>query len=227
MSKSSTRHPKNPKIRPPAFDVVAVAVSAGGLAALGTVLGALPADFPVPILIVQHLDPRHKSVMADILARHTPLRVKEAAHGESIRAGVVYIAPPDRHLLVDGDGTLSLTQTELVHFVRPSADLLFESVAAGYKDRAIAAVLTGTGSDGSMGVQAVKKMGGTVIAQDEKTSQFFGMPGSAIQTGCVDFVLPLDEIPFVITSFLRNKTARQALAADGGRRSDSSEGAVG
>jgi two-component system chemotaxis response regulator CheB len=107
----------------------------------------------------------------------------------------VYIAPPNKHLLVDAEGTLSLTQSELVHFVRPSADLLFESVAASFKHRAIAVVLSGSGSDGSMGVQAIKKMGGTVIAQDEATSEFFGMPSAAIQSGSVDFVLPFKEIP--------------------------------
>lgn len=132
--------------------------------------------------------------MADILSRRTGLSVKEARQGDELSRSVVYIAPPDRHLLVNVDGTLSLTQSELVHFVRPSADLLFESTAASFKERAIAVVLSGTGSDGSMGVQAIKKMGGTVIIQDEKTSEFFGMPDAARQTGCVDFVLPLEEI---------------------------------
>ena len=92
----------------------------------------------------------------------------------------------DRHLLVNVNGTLSLTQSELVHFVRPSADLLFESLAASCRERAIAVVLSGSGIDGSLGITAVKKMGGTVIVQDEKTSEFFGMPGAAIDTGAVD-----------------------------------------
>jgi two-component system chemotaxis response regulator CheB len=105
-------------------------------------------------------------------------------------------------LLVNPDGTLSLSQSELVHFVRPSADLLFESVAASYKERAIAVVLSGTGSDGSMGVKAIKKMGGTVIVQDEKSSEFFGMPGAALQTGSVDFILPLDEIPSALLTLV-------------------------
>ena len=180
------------------FDVVAIAASAGGLNALGLVLSGLPEHFPAAILVVQHLDPRHPSFLADILKRRTPLEVKEAEEGERLRFGTVFIAPPNRHLLVNPDATLTLTQTELVHFVRPSADLMFESVAAVFRDRAIAVVLTGTGSDGSMGVGAIKKMGGTVIAQDKETADFFGMPGAAIQTGHVDITLPLADIPAAI-----------------------------
>ena len=188
------------RLPPPAFDVVAIASSAGGLRALETVLAALPPGFPAALTLVQHLDPRHRSLMADVLRRHTSLRVKQADHGDRIAVGTVFIAPPNKHLLVNPDGTMSLSDSELVHFVRPSADLLFESVAGSYKDRAIAVVLTGSGSDGAMGVRAIKKMGGTVIAQDEATAEFFGMPGSAIQTGSVDFVLPLSEIaPALVT----------------------------
>jgi two-component system chemotaxis response regulator CheB len=152
--------------------------------------------------VVQHLDPRHRSLMADILSRRTSLRVKQAEEGDHLVSATVYIAPPNRHLLVNPDGSLSLSQSELVHFVRPSADLLFESAAASYKDRAIAVVLTGTGSDGAMGVQAIKKMGGTVIVQDERTSEFFGMPGAAIQTGSADFVLPLDEVASALVTLV-------------------------
>ncbi len=96
------------------------------------------------------------------------------------------VAPPDRHLLVNADGTVSLAATAPVHFVRPSADRLFESAAASFGDRVIGVILTGTGSDGDMGVRAVEQGGGTVIAQDQETSQFFGMPGAAIGTGAVD-----------------------------------------
>ena len=185
-----------------AFEIVALAASAGGLHALSKVLAAIPKDFPAAIVIVQHLDPRHRSLMAEILGKRTALSVKQAQEGDLLLPGSAYIAPPNRHLLVHSDGRLSLSQTELVHFVRPSADLLFESTAASYRERAIAVVLSGTGSDGSMGVQAIKKMGGTVIAQDEKTSQFYGMPGAAVQTGSVDFVLALDEIPSALTQLV-------------------------
>jgi two-component system chemotaxis response regulator CheB len=185
-----------------AFDIVALAASAGGLTALSRVLAALPADFPAAIVVVQHLDPRHRSLMADILSRRTVLHVQQAREGESLCPGTVYIAPPNRHLLVNPDGSLSLSQSELVHFVRPSADLLFESVAASYQERAIAVVLTGTGSDGTMGVEAIKKMNGTVIAQDRETSEFFGMPSAAIHSGCVDFILPLNEIPTALVTLV-------------------------
>ena len=178
----------------PPYEIVAFASSAGGLPALMSILSSLPADFAAPIVIVQHLDPRHRSLLAGLLSRRSELKVVNAEEGDTLQPGVAFIAPPDRHLLVVPDGTLSLTSSELVHFLRPSADLLFESVAAVFRDRALAVVLTGTGSDGSMGVRAIKKMGGSVIAQDEATSEFFGMPGAAIQTGCVDFVLPLEEI---------------------------------
>jgi two-component system chemotaxis response regulator CheB len=185
-----------------AFDIVALAASAGGLRAISEILAFLPADFLAAIVVVQHLDPRHRSLMADILSRRTALKVKEAQEGARLSPGTAYVAPPNRHLLVNPDGTLSLSQSELVHFVRPSADLLFESVAASYKERAIGVVLSGTGSDGSMGVKAIKKMGGTVIVQDQNTSEFFGMPSAAMQTGCVDFVLSLDEISSALVTLV-------------------------
>jgi len=176
------------------IEVVVIGASAGGLAALNVVLAGLPADFQAAVLIVQHLAPQHKSLMAEILSRISALPVKQAEEGESVKLGTIYIAPPDRHLLVTSEHLVSLSQAALVHFLRPSVDLLFESVATAYKEKTIALMLTGTGRDGSMGVRAIKKMGGTVIAQDEKTSQSFGMPRAAIDTGEVDLILPLGEI---------------------------------
>ncbi|HET9052515.1 MAG TPA: chemotaxis protein CheB [Candidatus Dormibacteraeota bacterium] len=171
-----------------------MAASAGGLQALSAVLSALPEDFPVPILIVQHLDPRQRSLLGEILSRRTPLAVRLAADGDAVRPGLVLIAPPDRHLLVNPDGTVTLSRAELVHFVRPSADLLFESAAGSCGPRCVAVVLSGTGSDGAAGVRAVKESGGTVIVQDDATAEFSGMPEAARRTGQVDLVLPLADI---------------------------------
>ncbi|WP_378739002.1 chemotaxis protein CheB [Nocardia brasiliensis] len=181
-----------------AYAVIAVASSAGGITALFRVLGALPADLPVPVLVVQHLDPRHKTVLAELLSRRTELRVKLATAAEPVEAGTVYIAPPNQHLLVEPSGTLALSGSELVHFVRPSADLLFESVAGAYGSRAIACVLTGSGSDGATGVRAVKSRGGTVLVQDPDEAEFKGMPRAAVATGDADIVVPLDDIADVI-----------------------------
>jgi two-component system chemotaxis response regulator CheB len=189
----------------PGFEIVALAASAGGLKALTDVLAALPADFAASLVVVQHLDPRHRSLMAEILGRCTAMPVTEAREGDELARGHVYVAPPNRHLLVNIGGTLSLTQTELVHFVRPSADLLFESTAASFRERAIAVVLSGSGRDGAMGVKAIKKMGGTVIVQDEKTSEFFGMPDAAQQTGMADFILPLREIAPALQTLVNGK----------------------
>jgi len=189
------------------FEIVALAASAGGLKALTDVLAALPRDFPAALVVVQHLDPRHRSLMAEILGKRTSLLVRQAREGDTLEHGVAFIAPPNHHLLVNAGGRLSLSQTELVHFVRPSADLLFESTAAAYKERAIAVVLSGSGRDGAMGVKAIKKMGGTVIVQDEKTSEFFGMPGAAQQTGLADFILPLAEIAPALRTLLEGAAA--------------------
>jgi len=138
--------------------------------------------------------------MPQVIGRQTRLPVAHAEEGIQLEADHVYLAPPNQHMLINRKGTLTLTDTELVNFVRPSADLMFESVAAAYGERAIAVVLTGSGHDGAMGVTAIKQRGGTVIAQDEASSEFFGMPSAAITTGAVDFVLPLDDIaPKLVT----------------------------
>lgn len=178
----------------PLSSVVAVAASAGGLHALMELFSHLPRDFPAPIVVVQHLSPKHPSLLASILSRVTPLPVKQAEDGEHLRPGQAYIAPPDYHVLVTDDARLSLSHEKMVNFNRPSADVLFESLAQSFGPRAIAVVLSGSGTDGAVGVVAVKKSGGRVISQDEGTSQHYGMPCAAARTGVVDYVLPLRDI---------------------------------
>ena len=171
-----------------------LAASAGGLAALSHVLSSLPADFAAPLLVVQHLDPHHRSWLAEILGRRSALAVTQVRGGERIAAGNVYVAPPDHHLVLDRSGVLGLSDFARVQHVRPSADLLFTSIAESWGRGAVAVVLSGTGRDGAAGVLAVRGHGGTVIAQDEASADFFGMPDAAFRTGVVDRVLPLDEI---------------------------------
>lgn len=180
------------------FDVVAVGASAGGLHALSEMLRSLPEDFPSSIVVVQHLSPDHKSWMAELLGRSTPLRVKQAEHGEIMMPGMVYVARPDEHLLV-GPGKLQLAHTQLVHFSRPSIDLMFESVAGTYGSRAIAVVLSGSGSDGATGVRAIKEAGGITLVQAPAEAEFRHMPEAAIETGCADIILPLEKISAMLT----------------------------
>lgn len=186
----------NTEIRNGSFvqPVIAIVASAGGLTAFTKILSDLPPDFKAAIIVLQHLDASHLSHLAQILGRRTRLRVKEAADHERLQMGVVFTAPPGAHLLVSREGRLSLSLTAAVNFVRPAADRLLESLATSFGPKAIAVVLTGTGRDGASGAQAVKRAGGTVIVQDEATSEFFGMPGAAIHAGMVDQILPLDAI---------------------------------
>ena len=178
------------------FPVIAMAASVGGINALSVILGGLPAEFPAAVAIVMHLSPDHKSILAEILDRRTHLKVKQAHTGDILCPGCVFIAPPNHHLFVARGGRLKLSSSaaKKINFARPSAEPLFASVAAVYKKDAIAVVLTGGDGDGSFGVQIIKDHGGKVIAQDRPTSQDFSMPKTSIETGDVDFILPLDEI---------------------------------
>ena len=174
--------------------VTAIASSMGGIEALKTIVSALPEDFPGAIVIVQHLSAKYKSHLAQILARLTNLQVNEAKEGAKLYAKNIYVTPPDKHLIVNSNGTLSLSDAPKKHFVRPSAEYTFTSLANSYREKAVAIVLTGCDGDGKEGVQIISRMGGKVIAQDRETAKVYSMPQSAIETGCVDLILPIDEI---------------------------------
>jgi two-component system chemotaxis response regulator CheB len=196
------------------FPVVAMAASVGGLDALSVILGGLPADFPGAIAIVMHLSPTHESILAEILDRRTPLPVQQARTGDVLGPGRVFVAPPNHHLFVAGDGRLKLSSShaEKINYARPSAEPLFASVAAVYRKTAIAVVLTGGDGDGAFGVQVIKDHGGNVIAQDRPTSKDFSMPQTSIETGDVDFILPLGEIAAKLLALVATKkmpTARR------------------
>ncbi len=204
MIESTTSQQQLLPTGPPNFKVVGLAASAGGVKAVGRVLAALPRDFPAAIVMVQHRTAQEPFLLPEVLSRQTDLRVEKAVDGAAVRLATVYIALPDWHLLVNEGGILSLSRSPKVHSVRPSADVLFESLAASFKERAIAVVLTGADSDASGGVPVIKRMGGVVIVQDPATAEISGMPRSAIETGVVDFIVPLDEIASTLVSLVRN-----------------------
>ena len=179
---------------PPAFPVVVLAASAGGLPAFGHIFGAFPADFRAALAVVQHRHPRGPGFLAAVLQRSSTLPVQDAASGDRLQPGRIFLAPANRHLVVEPDGRLSLSPAARVQATRPAADVLFASVAPVCTTHVMAVVLTGYDRDGTDGIRVVKHWGGTVIAQDEASSEVFAMPHSAIATGAVDAVLALEEI---------------------------------
>jgi two-component system chemotaxis response regulator CheB len=189
--------------------VVVIAASVGGLHAISSIPAALPSDFPAAVAIVQHRPPEPSTILESLLSRVTPLVVKAAESGDRIQAGRIYIAPPDSHMLIN-DGSLTLSHSPRVHYSRPSADRLFLSAGKHVTAQLIAVVLTGGNADGADGIKAIKAMGGTVIAQDPATACNFRMPQSAIQTGSVDYILPITEIGPALLTLVRRPTRAQA-----------------
>lgn len=180
-------------------EVVGIASSTGGPAALHRILSELPGDFRLPILVVQHIALGFADGLAHWLNGASPLRVKVAAHGESLERGTVYVAPDNRHLGVAPGGTVLLSDAPPVGGFRPSGTFLFETMARTLGGGALGLILTGMGRDGTDGLRAIRRAGGTVVAQDEATSDVFGMPAAAISEGLADLVLPLPSIASQLT----------------------------
>jgi two-component system chemotaxis response regulator CheB len=180
--------------------VLAIGVSTGGPAALDVLLPALPANFPLPVLIVQHMPELFTKLFAQRLDGQCPLRAREAAEGDPVRAGVIYIARGNWHLEVLAalrlglPPTLHLNQKPLENHCRPAVDVLFRSVVEVYGSGVLAVVLTGMGADGLAGCRAIRDRGGTVLVQDEATSTVWGMPGAVAGAGLAHHVLPLQAI---------------------------------
>lgn len=176
------------------YQAIIIGGSAGGVEALEIILSALPEDFALPVLVVQHLHPSDDGSFARHLAGTTRLPVVEPCDKERIERGRVYVAPANYHLLVERNGTISLSVDERVNWSRPSIDVLFESAARAWGDAVIAVILSGANADGAKGMPAVKDAGGLTIAQDPASAESAVMPQTAIDTGEVDEVLRAEEI---------------------------------
>lgn len=175
------------------FDVIAIAASAGGLEPIIEVISGLPADFPASVLIIRHSSPgQEKSLLAEVLSKHSFMEVKTAEEGMRLARATIYTAVPNKHLMVNSDGTISLASFERVQFVRPAADVLFVTLAISCKNKAVAVILSGAGKDGAIGTLAIKRAGGKVIVQEDPDVP--SMPEAAIRIDDVDFVLPMAKI---------------------------------
>jgi two-component system chemotaxis response regulator CheB len=186
------------------FSAVVVGVSAGGFQALHTILPMLPRAFPAPVIVVQHRMAGEDDYFVESLNSKSLVTVKEAEEREEIRPGTAYIAPGGYHLLVEKDHTFSLSVDEPVCYARPSIDVLFETAARVYGSHLVGIILTGANSDGSNGIKTIKQGNGLTIAQDPETAEVNLMPLSAIATHCIDFILPLEDIPSFLTNLVED-----------------------
>ena len=188
-------------------EVVAIAASTGGPAALHRILTTLRADFPVPILVVQHISRGFIPGFAGWLDKASPLRVKLAEEGEALRPGTVYVAVDDHHLCLSPSRKIHLSTAQAVDGFRPSGTVLFESVATAFGRGAVAVILTGMGRDGVDGLRAIRRTGGRTIAESEATAVVYGMPAAAVHAGLADFILPLDEVCAAMAGLLAGSIA--------------------
>lgn len=176
-----------------AYSIVVIGTSWGGLAALIKLLGDLPADFPLPIAVVQHRSKDSERLLPELLQDSTDLTVCEIEDKDPLRPGTVHLAPANYHAIID-EGSISLTIEDYVRFSRPSIDVLFTSAADTYRSGTIGVVLTGANEDGSLGLQHIVKRGGHALVQDPKTAEIPIMPAAAIRAVPGAEVLPLDRL---------------------------------
>lgn len=162
------------------YKAIAIGLSSGGMDALKSLFAALPEDFSVPIIIVQHLSPRSDSQWIEIFDERYDIEIKEAEEKEKIRKGTVYLAPPNYHLLVEKDESFSLSIDERVSYARPAIDVLFETAADVFGDKLVGIVMTGSNHDGAAGLQRIKQCGGLTIVQDPQTAFSSFMPQEAL-----------------------------------------------
>ncbi len=197
--------------------IVAIASSTGGPRALSTVLSALPADFPPSIVIAQHITDNFASGLAQWLDSVCRLKVKTGEPGEPLEKATAYLAPSKKHMLIDRNRRICFQQRRPQDIYYPSCDLLLSAAAHVFGPRTIGVILTGMGDDGVAGMKRIKAAGGETIAQDEKTSVVFGMPRIAIESGCIDVVLPISNIGAKILNLLKARTSgrRSAYGSDG------------
>ena len=195
--------------------VLAVGASAGGVEALSRLVSDLPADLDAPVFVVLHVSATGISALPSILTRSGPLPAAHATDGERIEAGRIYVAPPDRHLLIE-DGVVRVIRGPRENLARPAIDPLFRSAAVANGPRAIAVVLSGARADGTAGADAVSRRGGTVLVQDPGDAEFGEMPRSAIAQDHPDQVLPLERIAPAITEHVRALSEEEEISDDTG-----------
>ena len=186
------------------FPIVAIGASAGGLESLEKLFSRLPADTGMAFVVLQHLSPDFKSLMDELLSRRTQMRIQLAEHDMAVEPNTVYLLPPMKEMIIR-QRRLLLNDKDPRHGLTLPIDLFFRSLANDVGERAIAVVLSGSGSDGSRGVQEIRRTGGIVLCESPDTAQFNGMPLSTIRTGTVEHILPPDELADALAAIARRQ----------------------
>jgi len=208
-AKGETTSPASETKKSNSFPIVGVGASAGGLEAFEKFLKQVPTDTGMAFVLVQHLDPVHKSILAELVKRVTPMEVFEVTNGMQVKPNCAYIIPPNRDMAFL-HGKLTLIEPTAPRGLRLPIDFFLRSLAQDQEERAICVILSGTGSDGTLGLKAVKEEGGMVIAQEPKTAKYDGMPRSAIASGLVDYVLPPEEMVAQLQVYTKYAFGKQA-----------------
>jgi two-component system CheB/CheR fusion protein len=185
------------------FPIVGIGSSAGGLEALEKFLTNMPGEPNIAFVVIQHLSPKHKSIMASLLAKYTAMKVIEIEDGTKVEPGCLYINPPNMNVIISG-GILYLKESIKTHGINLPIDIFFRSLSEDLKEQAICIILSGTATDGTLGIKAVKGSGGIAIVQSPESAKYDGMPRCAISTGLVDFILPVEQIPQQLIRYIRH-----------------------
>lgn len=183
--------------------LVVIGGSSGSLEVLMKILPQLKKDFPVPVIVILHRNTTADSALTELLASRTILSVKEADDKEMLLPGYLYIAPPDYHLLMEADGSISLDDSEKVHYCRPSIDVSFISAAVAYKEGAMAILLSGANADGAEGIRTIKESGGYTVVQEPEEASVAYMPEQALLTNAVDFIKNSEQITVLLNSIVK------------------------
>ncbi len=194
------------------IDILAIGTSTGGPNALAEVVPRLPADFPVPVVLVQHMPPLFTKLLSERLNASSHLDVHEGIPGQALAPGHVWVAPGGWHMTVtrkDGNPVLELNQNPPEHSCRPAVDVLFRSVGSVFGPHALAVVMTGMGSDGTLGATVIRNAGGEIFAQDEASSVVWGMPGAVVAAGVAELVCPLNNLA---SEIVKRVSQRQSVS---------------
>ncbi|MCF7794429.1 MAG: hypothetical protein K9N09_10745 [Candidatus Cloacimonetes bacterium] len=194
---------KTAKANKEKFPIVGIGASAGGLEALERFFENMPSDAGIAFVVIQHLDPKHKSIMASLLEKYTKMKIFEVKDGMPVKKNSIYLTPPNKNIEIM-NGVFYLLELDKTKVVNLPINHFFKSLSNEQAEKAICIILSGTGSDGTQSLKTIKAAGGMIMVQEEKQAKYDGMPHNAIETGLVDYVLPVEKMPEILLKYIKH-----------------------